>query len=221
MNDKKFSEIYQELYNTDLPISEIKMGYNNLVYLSWNCAFDIMTRKFDDFEVIPTLFDGKNYFFQEGVGAYVETTIKAGGFVRKWSLPVMDSKNQAILKPNTRDINDTIMRCAVKTIALFGLGMKLYIKEEAEKIARQLSHTSPQVNTFKPQENKTPAPNNNTLTCGTPIPAEKLQEIIDKCGSNLVPSKVSAFFAKKNWMTSKGQVTESNVEYFIRGGWIK
>lgn len=41
-------------------------------------------------------------------------------------LPVMDNKNQAVVNPNSRQISDTRMRCLVKCLALFGLGLDVY-----------------------------------------------------------------------------------------------
>ena len=58
MEEKKsFNELYKELSVVEVPISEIRMGYNNLLYLTWSCAFDIMSKRFDDFEVIQTIFE--------------------------------------------------------------------------------------------------------------------------------------------------------------------
>jgi hypothetical protein len=42
-------------------------------------------------------------------------------------LPVMDGRNNAVLNPNTRNINDTRMRCLVKALAMHtGLGLDLW-----------------------------------------------------------------------------------------------
>ena len=45
--------------------------------------------------------------------------------------PVMDNKNNAILSPDTREINDAKARGGVKAIALYtGLGLRLYTRED-------------------------------------------------------------------------------------------
>ena len=49
---------------------------------------------------------------------------------RQMSLPVMNYKNVAIIDPDARDISDARMRCLVKCIALFGLGLFLYRGED-------------------------------------------------------------------------------------------
>jgi len=47
--------------------------------------------------------------------------------------PVMDNKNNAIISPDARDINDAKARGGVKAIALYtGLGLRLYTREDIE-----------------------------------------------------------------------------------------
>ena len=218
---KSFNEIYKELSAVEVPISEIRTGYNNLLYLSWSCAFDIMARRFDDFEVIPTIFEGgKNYCLQEGVGCYVETTIIAGGHKRKWSLPVMDNKNNAILKPNMRDINDTIMRCAVKTIALFGLGIKLYMKDEANKLLQQLKEKKQDEEFFNvpPRHEETrPQQTSNNLEDNLPdtfIEESFFEKVVERYNlKNVNPQEVYNYCKKRNFIDKQGnKMTTLSVE---------
>ena len=59
-------------------------------------------------------------------------TIKDGEQVLKrtmW-LPVMDHKNNSIIKPSSRQISDTRMRCLTKCLAMFGLGHYIYAGED-------------------------------------------------------------------------------------------
>jgi len=45
--------------------------------------------------------------------------------------PVMDNKNNAIINPDARDINDAKARAGVKAIALYtGIGLRLYTRED-------------------------------------------------------------------------------------------
>lgn len=47
--------------------------------------------------------------------------------------PVMDNKNNAILSPDARDINDAKARGGVKAIALYtGLGLRVYTREDID-----------------------------------------------------------------------------------------
>lgn len=45
-------------------------------------------------------------------------------------LPVMNSQNKAIQKPNAFDVNTAMMRCLVKAIAAHGLGLYIYAGED-------------------------------------------------------------------------------------------
>lgn len=60
----------------------------------------------------------------------VRCSLTVDGITRTCWLPVMDYKNKAIPNPNSRDLNDTKMRCLVKAIALFGLGLYIYAGED-------------------------------------------------------------------------------------------
>ena len=42
----------------------------------------------------------------------------------------MDNKHNAVAKPNSRQVNDNIMRCLAKNIAMFGIGLPLYVGED-------------------------------------------------------------------------------------------
>jgi hypothetical protein len=45
-------------------------------------------------------------------------------------MPVIDSRNKAIPNPNAMDVNTAMMRCLVKTISLFGIGLYIYAGED-------------------------------------------------------------------------------------------
>ena len=101
------------------------------------------------------------YVYDENTGYMVFTKVTINGLTYEMWLPVMDGKNKAMKKePYTYktkygekiveaatmfDINKTIMRCLVKNMAMFGLGIYLYsgedypegyelTKEDAEKM---------------------------------------------------------------------------------------
>jgi hypothetical protein len=50
--------------------------------------------------------------------------------IRTMWLPVMDYRNKAIANPDAFAINTTRMRCLVKCLAMWGLGLSLYSKTE-------------------------------------------------------------------------------------------
>jgi hypothetical protein len=102
----------------------------NLYYYKWSkCWREVVARypnstyQFERFEV-----DGKHYdcMHYPDQSASVHCTVDIEGHRRSMFLPVMDFKNNAIKNPNAREISDSKMRCLVKTVSLFGLGLDLY-----------------------------------------------------------------------------------------------
>jgi hypothetical protein len=53
-------------------------------------------------------------------------TVNIGECSRRMWLPVMDHRNKAVVAPDSYAINTAMMRCLVKTLALYGLGHYIY-----------------------------------------------------------------------------------------------
>lgn len=120
---------------------------NGLTYLSWAWAWDEFCKVYPDatYKVYKNEL-GLPYVYDHNTGymCYVEVT--AGGKTHEMWLPVMDSGNNAMksepykkktkykeitVEPATMfDINKTIMRCLVKCLAMFGLGLYIYAGED-------------------------------------------------------------------------------------------
>lgn len=102
-----------------------------LTYLSWSWAMTEMLKAYPDMTYkIERTEDGKMYRGDPEVGYMVNTSVTAGGITREMWLPVMDYRNQTILKPNIMEINKTIARCLTKNFAAFGLGLYIYAGED-------------------------------------------------------------------------------------------
>lgn len=124
-------ENFETLYNMDLK-KYIEKDYKNLSYLSWAMAYKLAIEKDPTMTYqVYTDTDGLP-FFSRGDVHFVKTRITMFGEIKEMMLPVMDNKHNAVSKPNSRQINDCIMRCLVKNIAMFGLGLSLYIEDLAE-----------------------------------------------------------------------------------------
>jgi len=124
---------------------EQKDGLN---YLSWAWAWAKVCQIYPNasYKVLPTEFDEKTGFM-----CHTEVTIE-DKTLPMW-LPVLDGKNKAMLKvpytyetkfgskrvePATQfDINKTIMRCLVKNLAMFGLGIYIYAGEDLPEIEQK------------------------------------------------------------------------------------
>jgi len=116
---------------------------NGFSYLTWSWAWATLMEHFPSstfsFENqtergVPLNNDGV-IRFPDGT-AEVRCTVSVEGIDRSMWLPVMDYKNNAIKNPNARDINDTKMRCLVKALSLFGLGLYIYAKEDLPDVVK-------------------------------------------------------------------------------------
>lgn len=102
-----------------------------LYYYQWASAWQELMRRFPDAKIEWKEFerDGKLYgcmYYPDGT-AEVWCKITINGLTREMWLPVMDYNQKAISNPNSKDISDARMRCMVKCIALFGLGLDIFM----------------------------------------------------------------------------------------------
>ena len=119
----------------------------NLTYLSWAWAWAEAKKNYPDAAYTVDYYDGKPYLYDENLGYMVSTTVTINGETLPMHLPVMDGANKAMktmpYKYTNRykqektceaatmfDINKTIMRCLVKNLAMFGLGLYIYAGED-------------------------------------------------------------------------------------------
>ena len=112
---------YLELSRLDCsPGVEVKHG--GLSYLSWSYAWHLLMTKYPDatysYDDPMTLPDGT---------MMVRTSVRVGDTVHCMQLPVLDHRNKPIASPNAFDYNSAAQRCLVKNIAMFGVGISLYL----------------------------------------------------------------------------------------------
>ena len=142
---KEVREKFQELYS--LNVNQYVEKKNGLSYLTWSYAWAEFKKIYPDatYEVMKDA-EGRCYFGDEDIGYMVYTSVSAGGITYEMWLPVMDSNNKAMkrspYKYATRngersveamtmfDVNKTVMRCLVKNLAMFGLGLYIYAGED-------------------------------------------------------------------------------------------
>ena len=132
MEKKKFDELYSIDINP-----HIEKDYKGLSYLSWATAYKLAMDNdpnmsyeiLEDNDGIP--------FFTRGQVNLVKTKVTMFGETKSMILPVMDNKHNAVSEPNSRQINDNIMRCLAKNIAMFGIGLPLYVGEDLAQFRQQ------------------------------------------------------------------------------------
>lgn len=140
-------------------VNEYTEKKNGLTYLSWVYAWKEFKKVYPKatYEIVHFEDGEKPYLYDENLGYMVETEVDNGeGMVLSMWLPVMDGANKAMkdkpytykvkkyenykwtgeyedkeVQPATMfDINTAIMRCLVKNIAMFGLGLYIYAGED-------------------------------------------------------------------------------------------
>lgn len=120
---------FSELYGINVNEKTERKG--NLTYLSWAWAWAEFKKCYPDatYEIWRNE-SGLPYVHDPKTGYMVYTTVTAGGITHEMWLPVMDSRNRAMLECTMFDVNKTIMRCLTKNLAMFGLGLYIYAGED-------------------------------------------------------------------------------------------
>lgn len=120
---------------------------NGLTYLSWANAWAEVKKIYPDAQYTIKRFENNlPYVYDENTGYMVFTDVTIEGLTYEMWLPVMDGANKSMKKTTYKyqtkygektvepatmfDINKTIMRCLVKNLAMFGLGLYIYAGED-------------------------------------------------------------------------------------------
>lgn len=137
-----------------IDVNEHTEKKDNLTYLSWSWAWAEVKKRFPDADY-KIFRDESNrpYIEDPDFGLMCYTSVTIDGKTYEMWLPVMDSSNNAMkrtpyeyvtsrgkktVKAATMfDINKTLMRCLVKNLAMFGLGLYIYSGEDLPEDAKQ------------------------------------------------------------------------------------
>ena len=145
--DERRAIMFNALKNLDLSSKCEKR--ESLTYLSWANAWSEFKSAYPSatYRILKNE-NGLPYFSDPDLGIMVFTEVIVDDVIHQMWLPVMDSKNKAMkLTPYTYqvwdnykkafvektvqaasmfDINKTLMRCLVKNLAMFGLGLYIF-----------------------------------------------------------------------------------------------
>ena len=146
--------MFDALYSLDLSDKLEKRENDKLSYLSWANAWAEFKRAYPNatYRIIKDANTNLPYFNNPNTGLVVYTEVTADNQTYEMWLPVMDAKNKAMKEqPYTYqvydsykktyvektvqaatmfDVNKAIMRCLVKNLAMFGLGLYVYAGED-------------------------------------------------------------------------------------------
>ena len=118
-----------------------------LTYLSWSWAWQEVKKTFPDatYSYYTNPETNLPFSYKEGVGAFCHTSVTIKGETLEMWLPVMDNRNQSVHKPTSTLINNTLMRCLTKNLAMHGLGLYIYSGEDIPQItAEEISKSNEQ-----------------------------------------------------------------------------
>ena len=183
MTASKTKHTYASVWKTlsAIDCSEKAEKKNGLTYLSWAWAWGILMEHYPE-----ATYQFLNEEWDSEGRATVWCSVKIGELDRLMWLPVMDYKNKAIVKPDTRAVSDTRMRCLTKCLAMYGLGHYIYAGEDLP------TQTEPAV------EEK-PAPKKSPAKKATPKKADNVTPIggiPDTIGDSEEASKVVDFICQ-------------------------
>lgn len=126
----KEKSVFEQLSALNLSSKTEKRG--NLTYLSWAHAWAECKKLFPDMS--RTVYESDTYmnYFTDGSTAWVKVGVTIQGQEHIDYLPVMDMRNQSVPLANitSMQVNKTIQRSTVKALALHGLALNIYAKED-------------------------------------------------------------------------------------------
>lgn len=188
-NNTNQEETRREGFNTlyALNVNDRTEKKNGLTYLTWAVAWAEFKKQYPSatYRIVKDSNTNLPYFLDERLGIIVYTEVTVDGLTYEMWLPVMDGANKAMkLEPYTYqvydkykntyiekkvdaatmfDINKTIMRCLVKNLAMFGLGLYIYAGEDLPE--ETIENTSEPEPANKPKRTYT----KRTTTVAAPV----------------------------------------------------
>lgn len=144
---------FDELLELDLTdkVEKRSDGTTELSYVSWSYAWASFKKAYPNATYEIVKFPNSNgdylpYMYDANTGYMVSTKVTADDLTYEMWLPVMNSNNKAmksasytyttkrgdktVEQASMFDVNKTIMRCLVKNLAMFGLGLYIYAGED-------------------------------------------------------------------------------------------
>lgn len=244
-NNTNQEEIRREGFNNlyALNVNDRTEKKNGLTYLTWAVAWAEFKKQYPSatYRIVKDANTNLPYFVDERLGIIVYTEVTVDGLTYEMWLPVMDGANKAMrLEPYTYqvwdkyknayvekkvdaatmfDINKTIMRCLVKNLAMFGLGLYIYAGEDLPEETPETTAEASKPEPAKPKRTYT------RRTAATPIDKyagikaalESMKDINSLLNlynqhKNVVEGnlEVKALFTRRKTRTSKSSLNHGN-----------
>ena len=158
-NKKNVFETLNAINVNDM-VEKKKTEKSTLTYLSWSSAWQVVKKEFPDveYEILRNPETNLPYWYDPLTGYMVFTKVTIDNQTNEMWLPVMDGTNHAMkaepYQVQTKykkftvpaatmcDINKAIMRCLVKNLSMFGLGLYIYRGEDLPEGESQAQNTA-------------------------------------------------------------------------------
>lgn len=182
----------------EMDVNKFTEKKSGLTYLSWASAWDEFLKIFPNATYsIKKDNEGNAFFGNAKMGYMVYTTITVMGRSREMWLFVKDGANKSLKDDayeyqgkykmktveaiNMFDVNTCIMRCFTKNMAMFGLGLYIYIGEDIPKeIDEEIKVKKVAYIPLKVEEEKPHETTKDTPKESSGDPKEKVTMITDK-----------------------------------------
>jgi len=211
---------FKQLFDLDVSahIDKRKQGKTELSYLSWAWAWAKVNEVDENASYEIKMFPDKHgllkpYIYDSILGYMVMTSVTMFEDTKVMWLPVMDSSNKAMLdhpyeyktKYDVKtveaatmfDINKTLMRCLVKNIAMFGLGLSLYAGEDLPTAPLETPEVKIQESLSKEEEDK-------LMSCETlDVLGDECRKLLDSKGEGFTQVIVSLYEKRKAQIIEK------------------
>ena len=206
-----FKNVYTHLKGLDIKdIIETKdMGRFKPRYLSWTHVWEMLLQNYPDFDVLytplPPCEDGS-----QAVACTITIPLGDHTLRRSEQLYVMDNRHNAVVNPNSKDINTTQKRCFVKCAALFGLGIQLYTGEDIPDVDAKPEQAPKATPKAAPKEAAKPIPKKVELAYEGENGAENWVSSLVEVGT------VSAKAGTPNALRSIWAANKSGIDYLYK-----
>lgn len=172
-NKKSVFETLNAINVNDM-VEKKKTEKSTLTYLSWSSAWQVVKEEFPDveYEILRNPETNLPYWYDPLTGYMVFTKVNIKNQTHQMWLPVMDGTNHAMkaepYQVQTKykkftvpaatmcDINKAIMRCLVKNLSMFGLGLYIYRGEDLPDGESQAQNTAQAQPANEPVEKAVP-----------------------------------------------------------------
>ena len=194
MENNTFKTLSQ--INVNGMVEKKQTGGSTLTYLSWASAWQVAKENFPDieYEIEKNPETGLPYWYDPLTGYMVFTKVILGSQTYEMWLPVMDGTNHAmkaepyevqtkykkftVQAATMTDINKTIMRCLVKNLSIFGLGLYIYRGEDLPIDTDQSQPAQPATKSEKATQPQAPAQQQASVKKDTgPVTPEMVDSI--------------------------------------------